>query len=794
MPIRDLLGKAMLIFDGAMGTQLHRAGLPLGTGPDLASLTMPGAVKAIHRAYLDAGSNILSTNTFVTNAHRLKDTGHGVAEVVDAAVRLAREAIREAEAAGVSGPHFVALDIGPSGRLLAPLGDLDFDDATRLFGEVAAAGKAAGVDCILIETMTDAYELKAAVLAARETDLPILATVTVDAQGKLLTGADMDTVAALLEGLRVDALGLNCGFGAEALLPYLAQLRARCGLPLIVTPNAGLPRQVDGETVFDETPEAFAAAARRAALAGASLLGGCCGTTPEHIARMAAAVRGMAPLPTAAKPATVVTSGARAVTLGGRAPVLIGERINPTGKPAMKRALRSGSYEYMLKEAIRQQEAGAQILDVNAGLPGIDEAAALARLTSEIQAVSDLPLQLDSAGPAALEGAMRRYNGKPMINSTSGKRESLDAVLPLVARYGGVVVALTLDESGIPETADGRVAIARRILKEAARYGIGKHDIVIDPLTMAISAEPEAATVALEALSRIRTELGVQTVLGVSNISFGLPSRAALNAAFYTLAAGAGLSAAILNPFAGDMLRAHHALRALLGDDPGCAAYIDAMRNAEGGEAPAAAASATLFEAVRHGLKEEARTLAEAMAHGMEPLAIVEAELIPALNAVGSDFERGKAFLPQLLMSAEAAKAAFEALAARLPSEERGGLGTVVIATVKGDIHDIGKNIARAMLENYRFDVIDLGRDVPPEAVVQAALSSGARLVGLSALMTTTVSSMEETIRLLRREAPGCRIMVGGAVLTADYAAQIGADRHVRDAMDSVRYAQEIYG
>lgn len=795
MRMMELLGRELLFFDGAMGTQLQQAGLPAGAGPDLASLSMPDTVRGIHRAYLDAGTNVLKTNTFVTNAHRLEDSGHSVTEVVRTAVSIARAAVAEAEAAGVAGPHFVALDVGPSGKLLAPLGDLDFDDALALFTEVAQAGRDAGVDAILIETMSDAYELKAAVLAAKATGLPVLATVTVDARGKLLTGADMRTVATLLEGLRVDALGLNCGFGAEALLPFLRELRASCGLPLIVNPNAGLPHQQDGETVFDETPEAFAEAAARAVEAGACMLGGCCGTTPAHIAAMTARVRGMRPGTVQPTTETVVTSGSRAVAIGGGSPVLIGERINPTGKAAMKRALTEGRDDYMLREAVRQQEAGAQILDVNAGLPGIDEAAWLLRLTQAIQAVSDLPLQLDTANPQALEGAMRRYNGKPMVNSVSGKADSMAAVFPLVAKYGGVVVALTLDDDGIPETAQGRLDVARRILSEAATYGIDKRDIVIDPLTMAVSAAPDAARVVLEALARIRAELGVQTVLGVSNVSFGLPRRGALNAAFFTLAAGAGLSAAIMNPFAGEMMQAYHAVRALLGDDVGCAAYIDAMGGEDAKDAPATAkATQSLGEAIIRGLREEARQLAHEMVQTQPPLSIVEAELIPALNTVGADFEQGRAFLPQLLMSAEAAKAAFEALGERLSPAERGGKGTVVIATVQGDIHDIGKNIARAMLENYQYDVIDLGRDVPPEAVVAAVQAHGARLVGLSALMTTTVTSMEKTIGLLRQEAPDCRIMVGGAVLTADYAASIGADRHVRDAMDSVRYAQEVLG
>lgn len=787
MSLLERLGQEALFVDGGMGTMLQRAGIPRGMAPDLATLHLPEVVKGVHRAYVEAGSRILTANTFGANALKLTGTGCAVAEIAAKAVALAREALE-----GETG--YVAMDIGPSGKLLAPLGDLDFEDAYRLFREMAEAGKAAGADLILVETMGDLYELKAAVLAAVETGLPVFATVTVDREGKLLTGADMETVAALLTGLGVSALGLNCGFGADLLLPCLKRLRASCGLPLILSPNAGMPRRVQGETVYSQTPGQFAAHMAQAALLGASVFGGCCGTTPEHIAAMVGRLAGFTPQKIDFTPATVVTSGSRAVTIGGPAPVLIGERINPTGKPAMKRALKENSDQYMLREAVRQQEAGVHILDVNVGLPGIDEAVWLARLVPAIQAVSDLPLQLDTANPAALEGALRRYNGKAMINSVSGKRESMEAVFPLVQKYGGVVVALTLDEEGIPDTAEGRMAIAERILDTAAGYGIGKEDIVIDPLTMAVSAEPGAALAALEALRRIRSELGTQTVLGVSNISFGLPKRDVLNAAFFTLAAGAGLSAAIINPFAEDLMRAYAALGALLGAEDGLDRYMEAMQAVQEAKPPAASGTGTLRQAVRHGLRDEARSLAAALSEAQSPLAIVETELIPALDEAGEAFAKGTLFLPQLLMCAEAAKAAFDALERRLAPGERGGRGTVVIATVKGDIHDIGKNIAKALLQNYRFDVVDLGRDVKPETVLDAVKNTGARLVGLSALMTTTVVSMEETIALLRQSAPDVKIMAGGAVLSREYAEKIGADRYVKDAMESVRFAEEVLG
>ncbi len=784
MRLLDILGNRPLFLDGAMGTMLQRVGLPLGMAPDLMTAHAPEKVRAIHRAYLEAGAHLVKANTFGCNRLKLAESGHDVSELAGQAVALARSASDT--------PHLVAMDIGPCGKLLSPLGDLDFEEAVDVFGEAALAGAKAGADCVLIETMSDAYELKAAVLGAKKVGLPVLATVTVDARGKLLTGADMATIAALLECLRVDAMGLNCGLGAEAMLESLEALRACTGLPLIIGPNAGLPRQEGNRTVFDETPEAFGKALERAADMGACAFGGCCGTTPDHIAAMVHRLRGKFLQKNTPVPRTVVSSGSKAVILGGT-PILIGERINPTGKPPMKKALQEGDMGWMLREAVRQQEAGADMLDINVGLPGIDEAQWLARLVAAVQSVSDLPLQLDTANPEALSSAMRRYNGKPMINSVNGKVESMEAVFPLVAQYGGVVVALTLDEAGIPATAEGRVAIAKRIIEAAAAYGIHQRDIVVDPLTMAISAEPDAAAVALTALERIRQELGVHTVLGVSNISFGLPRRDAMNAAFYTLAAGAGLSAAILSPFAPEMMRAVRSVRALLKGDPGCAAYIEAMKDDIPQTQAAGASAQTLRQAVEKGLAREAQAQARALVERVPPLEVIEAELIPALNAVGDDFASGKAFLPQLLMSAEAAKAAFEALRAKMPANEKGGRGAVVIATVHGDIHDIGKNIAKALLENYRFDVIDLGRDVPPEAVVEAAKQSGARLIGLSALMTTTVTSMEETIRQLREALPDVKIMVGGAVLTENYASRIGANQYVRDAMDSVRYAEKVY-
>ncbi len=804
MGIRDVLGKELLFFDGAMGTMLQSAGLGPGEVPDLWSITHPQEVRDIHAQYLASGCNIILTNTFGNNAKKLAGTGYTPGDVARAAVARAKEAI--AADPGTQ-KKYVAFDVGPTGKLLKPLGDLDFEDAVSLFAQSIKAGAEAGADLVLIETMSDTYELKAAVLAAKEScKLPVFATVALDLNGKLLTGGDIHSVVALLEGLRVDALGLNCGLGPVQMLPFLEELKNISSLPIILNPNAGLPREENGNTVFDVGPEEFAELMVQAAEGGAHLLGGCCGTTPAHIKALVSRCREIAPLPVIKKEHTVVSSYSRAVYFQKRT-VLIGERINPTGKARLKQALREGDMDYILREGLQQQDAGADILDVNAGLPDIDEVAMLARMTTELQSITSLPLQLDTADPNALPLAMRIYNGKPMVNSVNGKEESMRAVFPLVAKYGGLVVALTLDEAGIPETAQGRVDIAQRIIKTAATYGIDKKDIIVDTLTMTVSAGGDNANITLTALSRVKRELGVKTSLGVSNVSFGLPRRDLLNANFFTLAMGAGLDAAILNPLLPSMMDAYRSVQALFGSDPQCEAFIGQYAGQEPPAAPAnspapsqstSAAPAvqgdmTLEQAVKQGLKQQANLLALAEVQKYPPLAVIDQSLVPALNYVGVAFEKGTMFLPQLLMSAEAAKAAFEVLRAHMGADAGKSLGCVVLATVHGDVHDIGKNIVKALLENYRFQVVDLGKDVPPETVVAAALSHDTRLIGLSALMTTTVASMAKTIALLREKAPHCRIMVGGAVLTADYAEKIGADFYGRDAMASVRYAQEIY-
>ena len=813
--LKTLENKGLLFLDGAMGTQLQAKGLMPGEVPELWNLTRPDDVRAVHEAYYAAGSDIVYANTFGANPAKY----HGDApleEVIAAGISVAREAARSR---GTRDPtKLVALDVGPTGRLLKPAGDFEFDAAYDAFAEQIAIGAKAGADLVAIETMGDTYELKAAVLAARENcNLPILATVALGDDGKLLTGGDVECVAALLEGLRVDVLGFNCGLGPDKMLPLLKRLRAATRLPIAVKPNAGMPKVVDGRTVFSVGPEEFAQDVAKLVEAGASVVGGCCGTTPAHIAAVCESVgsrvprdrghAGRVPLPASR---TVVTSGSRAVEIPLDDTIIIGERINPTGKKKLKAALVEGDVGYVLREAVSQQEAGAHILDVNVGVPGIDEPAVLDATVQAVQSVTDLPLQIDTSDPVALERALRHYNGKALVNSVNGKEESMDRVLPLVAKYGGAVVALTLDEAGIPPTAEGRLAIARRIIERGAQYGLGPEDFIVDVLCLAVSASADSANVILKALRLVREELGCRTCLGVSNISFGLPARPLLNATFYTMAMAAGLSAGIINPLSPDMMSAYRAWRVMCAKDVNCEEWIGAFKDWQpnGGHAgrvplPGGGhAGVTLpggepavSAAIRRGLKGDAAEAARAaIAGGADPLAIVNDEIVPALETVGKGFESGKVFLPQLLMSAEAAGAAFNAVRSSLPS--KGGdvvKGPIVIATVKGDIHDIGKNICRALLENYGFKVIDLGKDVPPEKVVEAARRENARLVGLSALMTTTVGFMEETVKQVHAELPECKVTVGGAVLTAEYAEKIGADFYCRDAMALVRLAEGFF-
>ena len=805
-----IFGKGRLVFlDGGMGTQLQERGLKPGETPELWNLSRPDDIKAVHSAYLAAGADIVYANTFGANAAKYHADAP-LADVVSAGVALAREAVQSA-----GGKRFVALDVGPTGRLLKPAGDFEFDAAYDAFAEEVRFGAKAGADLVVVETMGDAYELKAAVLAAKEnSSLPVLATVALGEDGKLLTGADVECVAAILEGLHVDALGLNCGFGPDKMLPFVKRLAAVTSLPIAVKPNAGLPKVEGGKTIFTVGPDEFASDVIELVKAGASIVGGCCGTTPAHIGKVVESLgergtweRGNSSL---THSRTVVCSGSRVVELSTDETIIIGERINPTGKKKLKAALSEGDVAYVLREAVSQAEAGAHVLDVNVGVPGLDEPALLDSTIQAVQSVTALPLQIDTSDPKALERALRHYNGKALVNSVNGKEESMSSVLPLVAKYGGAVVALTLDENGIPPTAEGRLAIAKRILARGAEYGLKPSDFVIDVLCLAVSADANSANVILEALRRVRRELGCCTCLGVSNISFGLPARPLLNASFYTMALGAGLSAGIVNPLAADMMTAYRAYRALTGKDRTCGEWIDSFKDwaadsrqplAASRQSPVAGRQSetdspdSLSAAIRHGLKADAAAAArEELARGVAPIDVIDVEIVPALEVVGRGFESGSVFLPQLLMAAEAAGAAFDVVRTALPSRDGASVrGPIIVATVKGDIHDIGKNICRALLENYGFKVIDLGRDVPPERIVETARREKARLIGLSALMTTTVCFMEETVKLVHENLPDCKVTVGGAVLTADYAAKIGADHYSKDAMGLVRYAETMF-
>lgn len=787
----DRLGTELLFFDGAMGTMLQEQGLQSGELPEIWNDTKEEVILNIHKRYLEAGCNIVKANTFGINSFKLKDSGYSCEELTEKGIKLVKRAIAESKKEA-----YTALDIGSLGKLLEPLGELSFEEAYTSFQQVCIAGEQAGADLCLIETMNDTYEMKAAILAAKEnTKLPIMVTMVLDENGKLLTGADMEAAVAMLEGLRVDALGLNCGFGPDVMKNFLPQLREVCSLPLVVNPNAGLPVVVNGKTCYHVGPEEFAKIMRKIALEGVSILGGCCGTTPAHIQALVQACKDIKPLEITEKNRSVVSSYTHAV-LFEQKPKIIGERINPTGKSRFKQALREKDLEYIYKEALMQQEKGAHILDVNVGLPEIDEVEMMKEVVVGLQGITDLPLQIDTSDAIAMEMAMRLYNGKPLLNSVNGKQESMDTVFPLVAKYGGMIVCLTLDENGIPETAKGRIEIAEKIIKEAAKYDIKKKDLLIDTLTMTISTGQENAQITLEALHYVREVLEVHTTLGVSNISFGLPQREKVNTAFFTIALSQGLSAGIINPNSEAMMSAYYAYCALNGSDSQCTNYINLYSEAKQPNVMSSNNNEiTLFDAVVKGLVESARQAAKKELKTRPPLAVIDEELIPALDQVGQGFEKKTVFLPQLLMSAEAAKAGFDAIKEHLKvqGDTSASKGTIVIATVKGDIHDIGKNIVKVLLENYGFQVIDLGKDVEPEIVVEAAKTNHVKLVGLSALMTTTVANMELTIQQLKKELPECKIMVGGAVLTQTYADMIGADFYSKDAMGSVRYANDLF-
>lgn len=803
MELRKKLEQGFFYLDGGCGTLLQANGLQPGELPETWNILHPDVITAIHTAYFRAGANVASTCTFGANSLKYdgKDGRFSLKEIVTAAVSNAKEAIRQTADLGTD--RYIALDIGPTGKLLKPLGDLPFEEAVSLFAEVIRYGVDCGVDCILIETMNDAYETKAAVLAAKEnSDLPVFVSNVYDESGKLMTGADPAAMVALLEGLRVDAIGMNCSLGPAQMKELVPVLANYASVPVLVAPNAGLPRTENGQTVYDVDAEEFAEIMREIARMGARVLGGCCGTTPEFIEKLVAATKDLPPVPLTEKHRTLVSSYTHAVELG-KTPVLIGERINPTGKKRFKEALRNHSIDYILNEGVQQEEKGVQILDVNVGLPEIDEATMLSEVVFELQSILDLPLQIDTTDLSAMERALRLYNGKPLINSVNGKEESLSTVLPLAAKYGGVVVALTLDESGIPETAAERCKIAAHIYARAAEYGIPKEDILIDPLAMAISSDDRMGNVTLEAIAGIK-RMGGLTTLGVSNVSFGLPNRDFVTSTFFALALQCGLDTAIMNPHSLDMMKVYHSFLALKGFDPNCQQYIafaadlvpqNATVAAQKKQDTVGGSESALKTAIVKGLKDQAAAHTTALLEHCDPLTIINTHIVPALDDVGRGFEQKTLYLPQLLMSAEAAASAFEVVKQSLTASGAQKAGNkIVIATVRGDIHDIGKNIVRVLLENYGYTVLDLGKDVPPETVLEVAMQERVRMVGLSALMTTTVPAMEETISLLHANLPDCKIVVGGAVLTQEYADMIGADFYAKDAMETVRFAERLFG
>ena len=798
MNISEFLKDNIVVLDGGMGTLLQSAGLAAGERPELWNLTHPEVIQKIHRDYYDAGSNIVNTNTFGANI--LHFSANELDGIVKAAVENAREAAKVSQSQRCK---YIALDIGPTGKLLKPYGDFDFEDAVAVFAETVKLGVKYGVDLIMIETMNDSYETKAALLAAKENStLPVFVSNAYGEDGKLMTGASPTAMVAMLEGMGADAIGVNCSLGPKQLSAVVEEYLKYASAPVLLKPNAGLPKSENGKTVYDVDADEFSEDVKALVDKGVRIVGGCCGTTPEYIKALTGKIGDTKPLPITEKNISFVSSYTHAVVFGD-SPILIGERINPTGKKRLKQALKENDIDYLLSEAINQQDKGAHILDVNVGLPEIDETEMLKIAAFEIQAVSDLPLQIDTALPEAMEAALRRYNGKAMVNSVNGKQESMKAIFPLVKKYGGMVVALTLDEDGIPATVEGRVAIAKKILSTAAEYGIKKKDIIFDTLTMPISADINAANVTLGALRIIKEELGCHTSLGVSNVSFGLPNRDAVNGAFFMAALSNGLTAAIMNPYSAEMMKTYHTFRALRGMDANCADYI---AFAESYVPDTAAANTTvpqekkddfktaLQRAIVKGLKDQSAKLTSELLADTPALDIVQNEIIPALDIVGVGFEKNTVYLPQLLMSAEAAKSAFEIIKEKmsLSAEPTSSKSAIVIATVHGDIHDIGKNIVKLLLENYGFAVTDLGKDVPPEAITAEVVRLHAPLVGLSALMTTTVPAMEETIKQLRVAAPWCKVVVGGAVLTEEYAAQIGADKYAKDAMETVRYAESI--
>ncbi|MCQ2353574.1 MAG: homocysteine S-methyltransferase family protein [Clostridia bacterium] len=785
----ECLGRKLLVCDGAYGTMLRTACDEENCRGELLSVLRPDTVRDLHIRYLDAGADIISTDTFGANEFNYPDQGeYRLENVIRASVTVAREAV-DSYGSGA----FVALDIGPTGKLVGENGDLDFEDAVKVFSRVVKAGKY-GCDLVLLETFGSLAETRAALLAVKENcDLPVVVTNVYGSDGRTFTGSGVDAMCTVLEGMGADAVGMNCSIGPAEMVKLLPEFIENTSLPIAVNPNAGLPHtDCCGNDCYDVTASEFAAEMLKMAEGGAAILGGCCGTTPEYIAELKRAIKGLGYKKHSRRGVCVVSSETRTRIIGNKDDfTVIGERINPTGKPKLKAALRENNIDYLIAEAHKQIAAGADILDVNVGLPEIDESSMLTQVVGRLQSVTDVPLQLDSSSSDAMENALRRYNGKALVNSVNGSESSMTSILPLAAKYGGVVVALTLDEKGIPDDPEERFRIAERIVNRAAEYGISKYNIIVDPLTLTLGADPEAADKTLVAMKMIRERLGVPCSLGVSNISFGLPDREKINCDFLCDAMRSGLDAAIMNPCVESMMSA-------------------ARRNSTGGGLGGTEQTArlglgdnkgldpeNLSDCVRGGMKGKALELACAECTRRDPNEIISEFIIPALERVGADFETGKIFLPGLLASADAAISALSVVTETMEKQGSNKLknkGKVVLATVEGDVHDIGKNIVAVMLRSYGFDVIDLGRDVPAERVLSAARESGTRLVGLSALMTTTLPSMEKTISLLNTELPGVKTVVGGAVLTEEYAARIHADRYSPDAMATVKFAREIYG
>lgn len=796
MNVKNYIKNNLLIFDGGMGTLLQSKGLKVGELPERFNLSNPTAVQQIHKSYFDAGCNVVTTNTFGANS--LKFSLEELEEIIKSAVENARIAQKNSQ---TNQPKWVALDLGPTGKMLKPYGDLEFEDAVDVFRNTVRLGVKYGVDLVIIETMNDCYETKSALLAVKEEcSLPVIVSNAFSEDGKLVTGASPKIMVNILEGLGADAIGVNCSFGPDKLMNVVDEYIKYSSLPIIFQPNAGMPKVVNGKTEYDVSPKDFAVSALQAVQKGVKIVGGCCGTTPDHLKAVCEILKDVKPLKTTKKNYSTVTSFVKAVDFENP-PVLIGERINPTGKKKFKEALKNQDIDYVLKEGISQQEKGVHILDVNVGLPEIDEVAMLEKVVLSLQEVCDLPLQIDTSNPVAMERALRLYNGKAMINSVSGKEESMQAVFPLVKKYGGVVVCLTLDENGIPPTATERVEIAKKIIGVAKSYGIDKKNLIFDPLALTISADKNSAKETLKAVKIISEKLKCKTSLGVSNVSFGLPSREIINSNFFTMALNCGLSAGIMNPYAEDMLKSYYSYLALSGLDESFDGYINFANSLpkkevvevkiEGGSKDKSLEKSELQTAIIKGLKNQAYKITKELLKNQKPLDIINGEIIPALDYVGVGFENKTVYLPSLLMSAEASKVAFDAVKEEVSSSNQ-NKGVFVLATVKGDIHDIGKNIVKLLLENYGYKVIDLGRDVEPKFIVDAVVKYQAPMVGLSALMTTTVPYMQQTVKLIKELAPWCKTIVGGAVLTEDYAKSIGADKYCKDAMEAVRYAEIV--